>query len=127
VVKVTFAKAADYSCLHSANVLQLMLQFQQSLATNGLAFGGIGMDLCPGCPLGQTQVAQLQHAGRLRQQQDLHKQLFEFGQKGFAKMVDRVMVRMQVPRNEAKGQALIGRLLQLTRTDDSLKTPVAYP
>lgn len=55
----------------------------------------------------QAQVAQLQHPDRLGQQQNLDEQLFQFGQKGLTKMGNRIMVRMQIARNEPKRDAFV--------------------
>ncbi len=92
--------------------VQLMFEFQQTLGTDGMAFGGVGVDL----GAVQADVAQLQHARGLGQEQDLHKQVFEFGQKRLAEVGDGVMIGMQVASQEAQGERLVRRLLDPPRT-----------
>ena len=77
-----------------------------------MTFGGIGVHL----RAVQADVAQLQHACGLCQQQDLHKQVFEFGKKCLAEMGDGVMIGMQVAGQKAKGERLVRRLLDPPRT-----------
>ncbi len=67
----------------------------------------------------QTDVAQLQMPHLLRYQQNLDKQLFQFGQKLLAKVCNRVMVGMHIARDETERYHFVGCLLQLARTENA--------
>ena len=66
---------------------QLGFHFAQPFVADRFALGSVRMNFAAI----QAEVAQLQHPRHLRQQQDLHKQLVELGQKGLAKVRESVM------------------------------------
>ncbi len=61
----------------------------------------------------QRHRAQLQHAGLARQQQNIHEQLLDLGEKAPAEGRAGVMVAMIVRRDEAEGHRVVGRPFQL--------------
>jgi len=65
----------------------------------------------------QADIAQLEHASSMRQQQDLDRQLSNLWQKGLPKVGDGVVVGMQTACDIAKGDRLIGGLFNLPRTE----------
>ncbi len=77
------------------------------------ALGSVSVDFRPV----QADIAQVEPACCLRQQQDLDKQLPNFGQKGLPKIGNGIVVGVQSARNIAKGDRLIGGLFNLPRTE----------
>ena len=65
----------------------------------------------------QTDVAQLQNPSHLGQQQHLDEQVFQFGQEGFAKVGQRIMIGVQVAGDKAKGHGFVGRAFNLARRE----------
>jgi len=65
----------------------------------------------------QADRAQLQHASFLREQEDLHKEILEVLQEGAPKCCQRIMIRMQIPGDEAEWHRLIRSSLDLTRAE----------
>ena len=92
------------------------LQFAQASVTHGMMLGSVRMDLTAI----QADVAQFQHSGQLGQQENLHKQFLDFSEKGLAKVGNRVVVGMQTPSNEPKGNTLVGGLFDLARTEKTV-------
>lgn len=66
----------------------------------------------------QADIAQFQFAHCLRHQQNLHKQIVQLWQKLLAEVGDTVMVRMHITANKSEGDHFVGRLLDLTRTEN---------
>jgi hypothetical protein len=64
----------------------------------------------------QADRAQCQHARLLREQEHLHEEVLQFGQKRPPKRGQCIMVGMQIARNEAERHRLIGSALDLART-----------
>ncbi len=92
---------------------QLTFEFKQTFVTDGMALGGIRMELASI----QTDVAQVQGPRFLGHQQDLDKQGLEIGQKRLPKVGDRVVVRMQTPRNEPKRDRFIRCFFEFAGTE----------
>ena len=92
---------------------QMRFQRQEVLIAHSLTLGGIGMDLGPI----ETDVAQLQHPSHLGQHQHLDEQILEFGQEGFAKGGQGIMIGVQVAGDKAKGDGLVGGAFNLARTE----------
>ena len=64
----------------------------------------------------QTNVSQGQHTNFLGVQEDVHKEVFQFLQKGFAKVGNSVMIRMEAARKEVEWHRLVGRPFNLAGT-----------
>ena len=92
---------------------QLAVAFEQTLVTDRTALGGIGVDFGSI----QTDVAQGQHPQFLGIQEDVHKEVFEFGQKGFAKVGNGVMIGMEATRKEVERHRFVGRPFNLAGTE----------
>ncbi len=90
---------------------QLRLQLQESLVTDCVVLGGIGMDLGPI----QADRSQFQHARLLCEQEHLHEQVLQFEQKRAPKCRQRIVVGMLVAGDEAERHRLIGGPLDLAR------------
>jgi hypothetical protein len=54
---------------------------------------------------------------RWREQEHLHEEFLQFRQEGAPKHRKRIVVGMQIARDEAKGHYLIGSTLNLARTE----------
>ncbi len=65
----------------------------------------------------QTDRPQLQHARLLGEQEHLHEEVLQLGQEGAPKGRQRLVVGMQVARDEAEWHRLIGGALDLARTE----------
>ena len=61
----------------------------------------------------QADRAQFQHARLLSEQEDLYEEILQFLQEGVPKRGQRIVVRMQIAGDEAKGHGLIGGTLNL--------------
>jgi hypothetical protein len=72
----------------------------------------------------QADIPQLEHPSFLGLKQNLHKQRFDFGQKGLAKVGDGIMIGMQSTGNEPKGNALVSSFLNLARTEQTRGIPI---
>jgi len=72
----------------------------------------------------QTDTAQPQIAHLMRDQQYLGKHLFDLCQKLLPEPRDGRMVRMQPPSYESKWNHLVGRLLNLARTEYPGRVPI---
>src|SRR5712692_1438342 len=92
---------------------QLGFHPQQPLVTDRVVLGGISMDLGPV----QTDRPQLQHTRLLGEQEYLDEEVLQLGQEGAPKRGQRIMVGMQVARDEAERHRLIRGALDLTRTE----------
>ena len=92
---------------------QLCFQFQQTTIADRVALRGISMDLAPI----QTDVPQLQNPGLLGDDQHLYEYGYDVREEGLAKGGDRVMVWMQSAGDEAEGNRLVGRFLDLARAE----------
>jgi len=64
----------------------------------------------------QTDRSQLEYTRLLRQQEYLHEEVLQFGQEGAPKGRQRIVVGMQVARDEAERHRLIRGPLDLART-----------
>jgi hypothetical protein len=87
--------------------------FEQPLVTDRTVFGSVSVDFGPI----QTHVASCQHANFLGVQEDVHKQMLQFPQKGFANMGKGVMSGMATARHAAEGDGLVGGLFSLAGTE----------
>src|SRR4051794_33655493 len=67
----------------------------------------------------QTDHAQAQSTGSLRQQQDLHEQFSQFAQITGAKGGDGVVVGMHVASQKAEGGVVVGGGFDFTGTEDT--------
>ncbi len=92
--------------------VQLAVECEQTLGTERTALGGIGVDF----GAVQTAVAQGQHPKFLGVEEEVHKEVFQFLQKGFTKVGTRVMSRMEAARQEVEWQRLVGRPFNLAGT-----------
>src|SRR5439155_25905632 len=99
---------------------QLVVEFAQTLVTNRTALGGIGVDF----GAVQTDVAQGQHPKFLGVQEDVHKEVFQFWQKGFAKVGNGVMIRMEAARKEVERHRLVGRPFNLAGTEGACSVAI---
>ncbi|GHO71931.1 hypothetical protein KSC_108230 [Ktedonobacter sp. SOSP1-52] len=84
-----------------------------SLEADRLALGGIGMYLGPI----QTDHPQFQHTRLLSEQEDLDEEVFQLGQEGAPKRDQRIVVGMQVARDEAERHRLIRGAFNFARTE----------
>ena len=66
---------------------------------------------------GVDDRAQCQHVRLLREQEHLHEEVLQFGQKRSSKRGQCIMVGMQIACNEAERHRLIGSALDLARTE----------
>ena len=82
--------------------LQLALKRQEALVAHRTVLRGRGMEFL------DADVAQFEQAHRLSNQQNLHKKVFEFTQKTLAERSNRVMVSVQITRNEAERDRVLG-------------------
>src|SRR5258706_9833228 len=99
---------------------KLELQLQQTLVTDGVMLGGIGMELGPV----QADRAQFQHTRLLSEQEDLYEEILQFWQESAPKRGERIVVRMEIAGNEAKWHGLIGGTLNLARTEHSCRIAI---
>ena len=95
--------------------VQIRFNGQQSLVTDCFALGSVSMDFAAI----QTDVAQLQTSHLLGYQQNLDKQLFQFGQKLLAKGSNGVMVWVHIASYETERYHFVGRLFDLARTENA--------
>ncbi len=65
----------------------------------------------------QADRSQLEHTRLLRKQEYLHEEVLQFGQEGAPKRGQRIVIGMQVARDEAERHRLIGSPLDLARTE----------
>ena len=99
---------------------QLRLHLQESLVTDCVVPGGIGMDLGPI----QADRSQFQHARLLCEQEHLHEQVLQFEQKRAPKCRQRIVVGMLVAGDEAERHRLIGGPLDLARTEHTRRIAI---
>jgi hypothetical protein len=69
-------------------------------------------------------MAQLQDARLVREDQHLHEQLRDLGQKRLPELGYRRVIRMQPTRNKAKRHGLVGGRLNLARTEHARCIPI---
>ncbi len=93
--------------------LELLLDCQQTLVADRLAFGGIGVDFTAI----KTDPAQLQDARQSSQQENLDEQALELRQKRLAEGGQGVVIGMEVARDEAEGHGFGRGALDLARTE----------
>jgi hypothetical protein len=65
----------------------------------------------------ETDRAKLQHARLLSEQEHLHEEVLQFGQKRAPKGGERIVIGMQIACDEAKWHRLIRGALNLTRAE----------
>ena len=88
---------------------QLLLQLVRVVPAHRLVLAGIRLDL----GAVQTHIPEVQHPQRPRHHQDLGEQATQAPNKPLAKGCDRVVIGMQVRRDEAECNRLVRRPLQL--------------
>ena len=99
---------------------QLAIEFEQTLVTDRTALGGISVDFGSV----QTNVSQGQHTHFLGVQEDVHKKVFQCGQKGFTKVGQGVMIRMEAARKEVERHRLVGRPFNLAGTEGACSVAI---
>ncbi len=72
----------------------------------------------------QADRAKSRHTRLLSQQEDLYEEILQFLQEGAPKRCERIVVRMQIACDEAKGHGLIGGTLNLARAEHSCRIAI---
>jgi len=99
---------------------QVRFEVPQTLVADCFALGGVGVDRGPL----QTDRAQREHPGLLRQQQHLHAQPLEVWQKGAADGGNGVVSGVSVARDKAERHRFARRPLNRARPEDSRGVPL---